>query len=185
MAVLGELTAADGHDGAGDGADDGRVISEGRLLVGLGEVVVAEHDRGRVAEGGGDRGVAAADRGVVDHVVVDEGRGVGQLNRGGGVEVGIAQLTEAAGQEDQSRPQTLAAGAEELAHRARQRLTVGRDRLPDPGLEAVEVLRHRPEDAGHYRSSQRSTSVTSGTSCPKRMVATSLNRLGTAVTISS
>ena len=47
---------------------------------GVGEHVVAKHDRGRVAKGGVSRDVAAPGVGVVNHVVVNEGGSVQQLD---------------------------------------------------------------------------------------------------------
>jgi len=85
---------------------------------------------------------------VVDHVVVDEGRRMGQLDRGGGVEMGLGQTAESTGQQHQRRTQPLPSRSEQLAHGSRQPRSVGRDRLPDLSLDAVEVLCDRPEEAG-------------------------------------
>ena len=58
----------------------GRVGARG-LLVRLGEVEVADHDGGLVAERGRDRRPATAQRRPVDHVVVHERRRVRELHR--------------------------------------------------------------------------------------------------------
>src|SRR4029077_2526005 len=115
-----------------------------------------------------------------------EGGGVHQLNSHRGVVVRRLEPPQPPGQQDQGRPQPLAPGGEEGAHRARHRgPVVGGEGAPDPQLDVVEVLRHGGEETGLYRPSQRSTSCTSGTSWPKRIAATSWKRRGTAVTTSS
>src|SRR5207302_5105582 len=184
--VLGQLAAADPHHRTGDDGHHGGLLGECRLLVGLGEVVVADHDRRLVPEGGGNRRQTAPQRRLVDHVVVHQGGGVDELHGHRRVVVRRLEPPEPAGQQDQGRPESLAAGGEEGAHRTghRRPVVVG-DRGPDPELDVVEVLRHGGEETGVYRPSQRSTSCTSGTSWPKRIAATWWKRRGTAVTTSS
>jgi len=73
---------------------------------------------------------------------------VGQLDGGGGVEVGVGGLPEAPRQEHKGRPESLPAGGEELAHLSGERWPVGADRAPDPDFEAVEILCNGAEEAG-------------------------------------
>ncbi len=82
--LLADLAGTDRHHGACEGVDHLGHATRGGILVCLGEVKVADHDRRLVPEPRRDRRPSTAGRRSVDDVVVNEGRGVRQLDSHGG-----------------------------------------------------------------------------------------------------
>ena len=88
----------------------------------------------------GDHGRdAAAQSGGVEHVVVDEGGGVDELDRGGGAHEALALLA-VGGQEDQQRAQALAAGGDRRAGVLGQQRAVAAGHLAQAPLDALEQV---------------------------------------------
>ena len=101
-----------------------------------------------LAAGARDDGRAAAPqrRGVED-VVVDERRHVDELDRGRGADRAVAGVRPGA-EQDEHRPQALAAGRERRRGLAREAVSPSRDDLAEARL-----------DRGHARGSQRRRGV--------------------------
>ena len=90
------------------------------MLVSLCEIEVADHDRRLVAQSRRHGWPPAPGCGAVDDVVVDEGGRVREFDRhGGGLQP--IELVAAAhrGEKDECRADSLAAGLEQIRHRAR------------------------------------------------------------------
>jgi hypothetical protein len=86
---LEELAGAEGHAGLAD-EEGGLLGAEGGAeAVGGGEDVITEDDGGLVAVEAVDGGALAADVGLVEDVVVDEGGHVDHLAHGGDGDVGV------------------------------------------------------------------------------------------------
>ena len=116
------------------GAPVGRQLGEG-----AGEEQVAGGGGGG-APGRGHHGRdAAAQGGGVEDVVVDEGRGVDELDRGGGAHEALALLA-VGGQEDQQRAQALAAGGDRRARVLGQQRAVAGGHLAQALLDALEQV---------------------------------------------
>ncbi len=98
------------------------------------EQEVADGDRPLAAGVGDDRRQPAAERGIVEDVVVDERRHVDELDRGRGADrllPGAASGTE----EDEQRPHPLAAGRQRLAGVGAELRPPTVDRLAEPALD--------------------------------------------------
>ena len=110
--------------------------------------MVAHQDRGVVAPPRVGRRPPAAERGLVDHVVVDEGRGVEQLHHAAHANRAGAPVAGQSGRDqEQDRPKPLAPRPrDELPHLVDQgdrRL----DLAPDGGLDRAELAAHGQGDA--------------------------------------
>ena len=112
----------------------------GGELGGLREQPVAGEDRDQVVVAGVGRVGAAAQRGLVHHVVVVERADVGDLDdaRGGQDLVGVGPVAGLGGQQHQQRPEPLAAGGEQVARR-----------FGDVRRPAARVLEERRLDRRH------------------------------------
>ena len=149
VAVAGELeqlAQADGHHRVADGEVDARLADRGEQVGALGEVVVADDDRGVDADRLVDGGDAAPRARVVDEVVVHQGGGVDELDAHrqveGVVAVGRAQR---GAEQHQRRPQPLAAGADDVLHGVGHRTEVRPDGVLEAALELDEVGSDRGE----------------------------------------
>jgi hypothetical protein len=145
---LQHLAAGDGVGGLGEHLHDAHVVDLDHHLEGARVEEVADQHRRRVAEGGVGGAAAAAQPRLVDHVVVQEGRGVDEFDYRRQLKVDLASWLVAggaAGEQQQRRAQALAAGGDDvLRHLAHQRhvgVQAPADQCVDPG----EVLLHRPE----------------------------------------
>ena len=124
--------------------------------------MVADQDCGLAPGTGGGGGTAAPGRRAVDDVVVDEGGGVGELDRDRGrghpVKAVFAQVRA---EQDQGRPQTLASTRKEVGHGRRGGRVVVAKRAADHLLQPRQVGRDRPEGrigSGTHRDRRRSPS---------------------------
>ena len=107
---------------------------DGEQVGALGEVVVADDDRGVGADRLVDGGDAAAGARVVDEVVVHQRGGVDELDAHGQVEGVVAVgVAERGAEQDQRRPQPLAAGADDVLHGVGHRAEVGLRPTPRGG----------------------------------------------------
>ena len=169
--ALGQLAAGERHRGVGEQRDRAAVAGVGEQGEGAREQQVAGGDGAVAARGGGDGREAAAQRRLVEDVVVDQGRHVDQLDRGRGAHRGLAARLAGA-EQDQHRPQPLAAGrqrrrgvlAEQLAVAARSpRAAAPRPRRAAPAASGSR--RPGPPSPAAARPSGR---VTRGRRCGSR-----------------
>ena len=117
--VLRELALGHHHQRVGEESDDADVAGARDQLGGVREHVVAEHDGGRIAECRVGRHVPAPRVGGINHIVVDERRGVQQLNRGGqrNLLVGVIVAKAAAEQRDRGSKALPTAREHLIEHR--------------------------------------------------------------------
>ncbi len=117
--------------GDGDGPARGRQLGEG-----AGEEEVTHPDGCVAARAGDDGRAAAAHRGAVEHVVVDEGGHVDQLDRDRGAERALGLAARA--DQDQQGTQALAAGRERRLRVGAQLGSVAGGDLGEPPLDLRE-----------------------------------------------
>ena len=114
-------------------------------LEGAREQEVADQDGRLVAEHRVGRGQAAAELAFVDHVVVQQGRGVDELDAGGQAWVAGARVAaQARGGQRQQRAQPLAAGGDDM----RGKLWDERDRAVHVHDDGAVAGRHVALDEG-------------------------------------
>ena len=154
VVALRQLAAGEGDRGLGEQGDRAGVAGLGEQREGAREEQVAGGDGAGAAGGGGDRRQAAAQRRLVEHVVVDQRRHVDQLDRRRRPHrrrtAGLAGA-----EQDQHRPQPLAAGRQRRRRVLAERLAVAADRLAQPLLDLAEPGRQPAaggvEDRRHRR----------------------------------
>ena len=137
LAALERLAAGQPQRRVGERRDRLRVAGRRQLCEGAREEVVA----GRLGRGGPELlprgGAAAAELGAVDQVVVEQRRHVDELDGDAGGDVRL--LPGRGREEDEQRPQPLAAGRERALARRRDDAGIGGDRLAQARLELLEV----------------------------------------------
>ena len=140
LPALERLAAGERERGLGEHRDARRVPGRGELGERPREEVVAGRLRGAVAVLGPRGRAAAAQVGAVEQVVVDERRHVDELDRGAGGDGALAgALLRRRAEEDEHRPQALAAGRERLGADLADEPGMGADRALEPHLEQLEV----------------------------------------------
>ena len=114
--ALQELAAGEAGAGVGEHAHLVGAAVAGQLGEGAGEEQVAGGGRDVASRGGHDGRPAAAQRGGVEHVVVDERGRMDELHgHGGAQDAVVLRGAVAGGEEDEQRAQPLAAGADRRA----------------------------------------------------------------------
>ncbi len=152
--ALRQLAAGEGDRGVGEQRHRARVAGLGEQGEGAREEQVAGGGGAAAARGGGDGRQPAAQRRGVEDVVVDQGRHVDQLDRGRRADRRRAALGPGA-EQDQHRPQPLAARGEGRGGVLAERLAVAADRLAQQLLHLAEPRRQPAaggvEDRRHRR----------------------------------
>ncbi len=145
--LLAHLAGADVHDRVGEYRDHLGGLAPCGLLVGLGEVVVADNDGGLIAQRRGHRRPPAPRGRAVDDVVVHERGCVDQLDgHRSRCEALELVLAHPRGEQHQGRAHAFAARREEVRHRRRHHVGVLRDRLLQLRLDRREAGCDGPED---------------------------------------
>ncbi|MCY1230227.1 hypothetical protein D9M72_426330 [compost metagenome] len=128
----------------GQDLHDAHVVCIQHHLEGARIQEVAHQHAGGVAEGFVGGGAAAAQGRFVDHVVVQQGRGVDELHHGRQVEALFARVAERACHEQQQRrPQPLAAGRDDVLRN-----------LADQRNASIEALGDHTVDFDHVAGNQ-------------------------------
>ena len=121
--------------------DHFEVVVEERHLHGGGVDPVAEQNRPAVAPQPVDRRRAAPQRGVVDDVVVDQARGVDQLDDGGVGDLLLAVVAEhPRHQQQERRAHPLAAASRDVVAGAVDERHVGLEEPVEPRLGRLELV---------------------------------------------
>ena len=163
LAALHRLAAREAERGVREQRDRVRVPCHRQLVERPGEQVVAGRPRGGRAVGRPGRGAAAAELGAVDQVVVDERGHVHELDRdprGHG-----RRSSGRRGEEDEQRPEPLAARVQRIARGGGNDPSVRADGLLQPLLELLEVevepgrVPDRRQRAGHVASPMWSATI--------------------------
>ena len=136
LRALQRLAAGEGERRAGEALHGRAVAGRSELGEGPREQVVAGRARGLGAVARPGRLAAAPVVSLVDQVVVDERRHVHELDRRAGRE---RRLAWTGGEEDEQRPQPLAAGRERFAADLGDEPRVRVDRRGQAHLEVLEV----------------------------------------------
>jgi hypothetical protein len=167
--ALGQLAPGKGDRGFGEQGDGAAVAGIGEKGEGPREQQVAGGDGAVAAGGGGDRGQAAPQRRLVEHVVVDQGRHVDQLDRRRRPHRGGAPRLAGA-EQDQHRAQPLAPGRESRRGVLVETGTVADDRCPQVFLDLAESggepAARRVQDRRHRRRHGRGPGHGSGALTP-------------------
>ena len=154
VAALRELAPGEPDRGAGEQVDAtlGPRIAARELGKGTREEQVADRGRGPAAGPGDDRWAAAPKRGGVEHVVVDEGRHVDELDRGRRPLGAVARRRPGA-EQDEHRAQPLAARGERRPRLGAEGAAVASDQPGKAPLDRAHAARQpgfgRVEDHGH------------------------------------
>ena len=110
----------------------------------LAEQEIADQHARLVAPDHARRLLAAAHAALVDDVVVQQRRGVHELDAGGELDVAVAGIAEhLRGSERQHRPQPLAAGRDQMVGDFRDHLDVGAGLGQDQLVDAAHVGRRQ------------------------------------------
>ena len=109
---------------------------------GAAEQEIADQDARRIAPDEVGGALAAAHARAVDHVVVEQGRGVDELDRGGELVVARAGIAEQGAAGDrQHRPHALAAAGDQVPGQLGDQRDLALHPLEDDGVDAVHVAR--------------------------------------------
>ena len=116
------------------------------------EQEIADQHARRIAPDEVGGALAAAHARAVDDIVVEQGRGVDELDRGGELVVARAGVAEQRGAgEGQHRPHPLAAAGDQVAGELGDQRDLALHPLEDDGVDAVHVGR----DQRHHRVERR------------------------------
>ena len=139
-----DLTLGDDRGGVAEDPQHLQAAVLDHQLERAAEQEVADQHARRIAPDEVGGALAAAHAGAVDDVVVKEGRGVDELDRGGELVVARAGVAEqACAGERQHRPHALAAAGDQVAGELRDQRDLALHPLEDDGIDAVHV-RARP-----------------------------------------
>ena len=117
-----------------------------------GEQEIADQHARRIAPDEVGGALAAAHARAVDHIVVEQGRGVDELDRRGELVVARSGVAEqACAGERQHRPHALAAAGDQVAGKLGDQRDLALHPLEDDGIDAVHVGR----DERHQRVERR------------------------------
>ncbi len=112
------------------------------MLIGLGEVEIADDDRRLVTKLGRNRRPASPDLRPVDHVVMDERGGMRELNRDRGRRQPSKVVASAFRREEhQCRADSLSPRRDEIGHRACDDIRVFFDQQAQVLLDGLQVTR--------------------------------------------
>ena len=119
---------------------------------GAAEEEIADQHAGWIAPDEVRGALAAAHARAVDHIVVEQGRGVDELDRGGQLVVARSWVSkQACASERQHRPHALAAAGDQVAGELGDQRDLALHALEDDGIDAVHV------GGDERRSSRRAT----------------------------
>ena len=154
-----QLTFADAIGRLADQAA-GLGIHGARQVEGVREEIVAEQDARLVVPAGVDRGHMPANQGAVQHVVVDERRGVDHFHHGGeGVVRRRHSPASVGGEEQQRRPQTFAAVVMHMGDQGRDTRAPTRHAAGQDAFHLVEVPGNRRVKGGRGLGGHRRRQV--------------------------
>ena len=137
---LHHLALGDHRGGRGQDLERAQRADLDHHLEGLAEQEIADQHARLVAPQHARRELAAAHVALVDHVVVQQRRGVHELDRGRELDVAVAGI---AGQhrhgEGEHRPQPLAAGIDQVVGHLRDHRHLGAGARQDGGVDPLHV----------------------------------------------
>ena len=137
---LAQLAVADDVGGPADRAAGVGALERAGEVEGVREQEVAQQDAGLVVPAGVDRVFVAADGGFVEHIVVDERRGVDHFDHGGERDVFVAQRTDGlAGQQEQGGAESFAGEADAVADDFVGLGVVAVQLVGQPGVDAAQL----------------------------------------------
>jgi hypothetical protein len=117
------------------------------VRVGLREVEIADHDGRLIAQAGCDRRTPSADGRAVDDVVMDQRRGMGQLDcHRGGHQPDRVEATAPSGQQHECWANALAACLEQVGHGLADVRRVLLYLLSEIGLDNREICARRSKE---------------------------------------
>ncbi len=136
---LQHFALGDGIRRIGNDLHDRHAVEQHHHLKGARVQEISDENAGRIAEYFVGRLAASAQRGAVDHVIVQQSGGMDELDDGGRIDMLFALVPAGASrQKHQKRTQTLAAGVDDIGgHLVDERDLAVQTKLDDPvdGLE--------------------------------------------------
>ncbi len=145
---LGDLALGDHHGGGGEDVERAHAAHLDHHAERLAEQEVADQHARLIAPQHAGGELAAAHLAVVDHVVMQQRRGVHELDRGGELHVAIALIGgEFGGGEGQHRAQPLAAGGDQMVRHLRDHRHLRAGARQDQRIDAFHVGADELDDA--------------------------------------
>ena len=134
---------------AGNHLDDLDVPGAGGDAQGPGQEKIAHQNGGGIAPDGVGHRTAAAQLGLVDQIVVQQGGGMQVFQRNGkGLVVAALVTAHAGGQDQEKRTQALAAAKEDVSGHLAHELQVGIEVVLQLHLDLGQVVGYQAQDAG-------------------------------------
>ena len=153
---LQDFALGDAVGGIGEYPHDAQVSCVHHHLERAGVEEVADEDTGGISEHGIRRGSSAPQIRLVDHVVVQQGGGVDELDDGGEQHMGGAFVAERPrDQQHHGRTQALAARANDVVGDRVDQSDIGVQSLADDGVDGLHVGRDRGQHGPEVRNGVR------------------------------